>query len=270
MATIGLLAVIGSLWFWASPRGFDGFWNRNPLVAGIMKEHDLVEQKAKFVSIATYYPYFRYFAGIVAGIEQPRKEWMNNYYLGRPYIFYLYYLKVVEMFPGNDAGHFLLGYSEYYAGDVDLAREQFERSVELDPYLYWSYFDLAVICFRQGDYAKSAETLSHAFSFRKEFSLQILRQNFFYGQIWDNLADPPRVLGNNLNEGQEEGAILLTVYFVKIGKYDQALKLVHYIGQGSYRHQEIWRELYQKAVNKQSETGDIDRLIKEQVPVRLF
>jgi hypothetical protein len=62
----------------------------------------------------------------------------------------------------------------------------------------------------------------------------------------------------------------LAAYLVKAGRFEQALQIIQPIGQGTSWHQEIWGELYEKAVNKQSATNEIDRLIKEQIPVRLF
>jgi tetratricopeptide (TPR) repeat protein len=266
----GLLAVIFVLWFSLAPREFKTFWSRDPLVAEIIKEHNQVEQKSKLASISVYYPFFPYFAGIVVGIEHPRKEWMDTYYLGRPYIFSLYYGKVAEMYPDNDAGHYLLGYCEYYSGDIDMAREQFEKTIKLDPSFFWSYYNLGVIYFQQGNFFKSADILSKAFTFKKEITLNVLRQETFYGQIWSYIADPPQILGKDLDEGQEDAAFLLAAYLVKAGRFDQALQIIRPIGQGTAWHRELWGDLYEKAVNKQSTTNDIDRLIKEQIPVRLF
>jgi tetratricopeptide (TPR) repeat protein len=266
----GLLAVIFVLWFSLVPQEFKTFWSKNPLVMEIIKEHYQVEQKSKLASISAYYPFFPYFAGIVVGIEQPRKEWMYAYYLGRPYTFSLYYGKVAEMFPDNDAGHYLSGYCEYYSGKLDPARAQFEEAIRLNPYFFWSYYNLGVIYFQQGDFLKSADILSRTFTFKKEITLDILRQGAFYGQIWQNIANPPQILEKNLDEGQEDGALLLAAYLVKAGRFDQALQIIRPIAQGTSWHQELWGDLYEKAVNKQSVTNDIDRLIKEQIPVRLF
>jgi len=270
LTVLGACAIILAGWHQLMPGGFKSFWGKNPFVIELIREHDQVEQKSKIASVSIYYPYMPYFSGIVAGTEKPRKEWMNTYYSGQPFIFSLYYGKVTEMFPDNDAGHFLLGYCDYYSGDIDAARGQFERSMKINPYFFWTYYNLGVIYFEQGDFYKSAQVLSKAFAFKKEYTLEILRQGPFYGQIWRNIANPPQVLGRNLDEGEEDAAFLLAVYLVKSGREDQALGMIRPIGMGTSWHRELWEKLYKKAVSNQKETGDIDLLVHEQIPVRLF
>jgi hypothetical protein len=129
---------------------------------------------------------------------------------------------------------------------------------------------LGVIYFQQGDLFKSADILSKGLSVNKEYTLEILRQGAFYGQIWQYIADPQRILRRDLDEGQEDAAFLLTVYLVKAGKQAQALGIIRSIGQKTSWHQKLWEDLYQKAVSGQTETKDMDPLIKEQIPVRMF
>lgn len=240
------------------------------LGAEIKKEHNLVEQKAKAISIAYYYPYFPYFSGIVVGIEQPQKELIDTYYSGKPYIFHLYYQKAVEMFPDNDAAHYLLGFCEYYKGNPDAARLQFEKAVELNPAFFWAYYNLGIIYFQQKDFQKSATVLTKAVALNKQNTLDALHQGFFYGQIWQYIADTFKVVDNNLNEGQEDSLLLLTADFIKAKAYDQALEIIQSIARGNTWHQDIWDDLHQKALSRQSNTESTDRLIQERVTVRIF
>jgi tetratricopeptide (TPR) repeat protein len=142
MKILSCLAVVCALWFWLAPGNFKAVWSKNPIVIDMIKENNLAEQKSKIMAISYYYPYFPYFADIVAGSEQPKKEWMDGYYLGRPYIFQQYYQLAVDLFPEIDAPHFLLGYCAYYRGDPDTAGAQFEKTVNLNPYFFWSYYDI--------------------------------------------------------------------------------------------------------------------------------
>jgi tetratricopeptide (TPR) repeat protein len=269
LTSLSLLAFVFILWFCLDRKGFKAVLSKNPAVAAIIKEHNLVEEKSKIASILPYYPYLPYFAGIVIGIEQPKPEWMETYYLGKPYIFCQYYQKVIEMYPDNDAAHFLLGYSEYYLGNPTVALAQFERAIELNPAFFWSYYDLGAIYFKQGDFLKSAVILNKALSLNKVFTLRALSQGIFYWQIWRNIANPSQVLAMNLNEGQADAAFLLAAYFVKAGGFDQALQIIQSAGRGPW-HQELWEDLRKKAAGRQRATEDIDRLIQGQIPVRLF
>ena len=264
------LGVTQLSWFWLAPGNFKTVWAQNILVAHIIKEHALVEEKSKIVTVSYYNPYFDYFADIAAGTQQPNKAWMEGYYFGRPYIFHTYYHKAVDLFPNIDAVHYLLGFCEYYMGNPDVARVQYEKSMELNPYFFWSDYNLGVIYFQQGDFFKSAVVLSKAISLRKEISLAILRQSPFYRQIWRSIANPPQILGKNLIEGQADAALLLATCFVKAHMEPQALQIIQSIGKDSPWHRELWKELYKKASNKQALTDVFDHSIQEQIPVRLF
>jgi tetratricopeptide (TPR) repeat protein len=270
LASVGILAGTCLLWFLLAPQGFKTIWSKNPLVAEIIKEHDLVNEKAKVVAISYYYPTFSYFANIVFGSAQPEKELMESYYLGKPYIFHTYYQKAVDLFPDNDAAQYLLGYCEYYMGNAGIAAGHYEQSVDVNPYFFWSYYNLGVIYFQQGDFLKSAMILSKSLALRNEITLEILHQGPFYRQIWRLISGPPQILANNLRQGQADAALLLTACFVKAGAYNQALQIIQSFGPSIPWHQDLWQALRKKALSRQSATDDIDDSIQEQIPVRLF
>jgi tetratricopeptide (TPR) repeat protein len=267
---VGLLAASQLLWFCAAPQGFKTIWNKNFLVAEIVKEHDFVDQKAKLVAISYYFPTFQYFADIASGKEQPKKALMDGYHFGKPYIFYDYYQKSVDLLPERDEPHFLLGFCDYYLGNPDEAVVQYGKSMEINPYFFWSYYDLGVIYFQQGDFLSSATILNKALSLRKDITLSILYQSPFYRQIWHEMANLPQIFEINLSEGQEDTMLLLAACFVNAGGYDQALQIIQSVGKSNSWHQELWEKLHQKALLRQKSVDDIDRLIQEQIPVRLF
>ena len=256
-------------WFYISPGGFQSYWVKNPVVGEIIKQHNEVEHKYKILSIKYYYPYFNYFAAIAAGGQPPRADLIDSYFSGQPFIFRTYYQKVIQMFPENDAGHALLGFCEYYKGDLDAASAEYRDAIGLNPYFFWSYYNLGVIDFQKGRFLHSAQVLSRALSLDRAFTLELVHENSFYGQIWHYIIDPTRVVEANLIQGQQDAALLIAVYLVKAGQFDQALQLVQSM-QGRRWHQEFWQALYQKAINRQSDTSELDRLIDTQIPVRIF
>jgi tetratricopeptide (TPR) repeat protein len=243
---------------------------KNPIVAHIIREHDLVEEKSKMVTISYYFPNFDYFADIVSGAQQPKKDWMEGYYFGKPYIFHTYYQKTVDLFPDNGAAHYLLGFCEYYMGNQDVAVTQFEKSVEADPYFFWSYYNLGVIYFQQGKLRKSVEIMTKALSLSNEITLAIINRDSLFHQIWHKVANPSEVLERNVEEGQKDAVLVMTASFIKAGGYAQALKIMGTFKLSDAWHQELTHKLLQKATTHQSTTEDIDQSILDQVSVRLF
>jgi len=245
-------------------------WRNNPLVTEIIHEHDLIEQKSKLVAISYYYPYFPYFADIVSGVQPPKKEWMQGYYFGKPYIFAQYYQKASELLADNDAAHYLFGYCEYYLGSTDEATTQLELAAQLNPHFFWAYYNLGVIYFKQGDFLKSAMMLVQGLPLKKT-TLGLLSKRPFYWQIWRNIKNPPQVLIRNLDQGEQDAALLLAACYLKAGGYAQVLTICQsIISSGAVWHKDLWQELYQKALNKQSQADKFYILLQERIPVRLF
>ena len=180
-----------------------------------------------------------------------------------------YYKEAVILFPDVDVIHYLLGFCEYYRGDLVKASTEYEKTIQLNPDFFWSYYNLGVIYFKQGEWLKSTLVLNKAISLRKEITLVDLNQNPFYWQTWHYLNDPEKTLEINLSEGIEDAALLLAVCAVKEGIYDQALLIIRSVGHAGW-HQDLWKELQQKALQKQPTTSAWNSLLEEQVKVRLF
>lgn len=258
-----LLAVTQLSWLWMAPEDFKATWSKNSLVANIIKEHNSIQEKSKLLTLSYYATSFSYFANIINGTQEPDKDQMGG-------AIYTYYQMANQLLPDIDSAHYLLGYCEYYRGNLDEALAQYKRSIDLDPYFFWSYYNLGVIYFRQGDFLNSAEVLSRAFSLKNEITLGVLHQNPFYQQIWRYIDDPGPILESNLSEGQKDAALLLADCLVRAGAGPQALQIIQHVGQSGPWHQELWKRLNKKVLSRSSALDDLDRLIQEQIPVRLF
>jgi len=257
-----MLGLTQFIWYWMAPGNFKAVWKKNPLVAHMIKEHNIVEGKSKFVTLSYSNPNFVYFAKIVSGDLQPQIALQAGYPA--------YYSEAAGLFPDNDAIHYLLGFCEYYQGDGDGARAQYEKSVELNPDFFWVYYNLGVMYFKRGELLKSALILNKAISLRKDRTIVDLNQNPFYWQIWHHLDNPGQILQSNLSEGIEDAALLLAACLVKKGMYDQALQIIQSVGQANPWHGDLWRQLHQKAINRQPLGHELVGSLQEQVQVRLF
>jgi len=187
--SIVVVALIGAL----------SLFTLNPL-GKLSGEHAAVEQKAKWMTLAYDYPFLMYFARIVAGLDEPAPELMEGYRFGRPYIFKTYYQKAVDLFPDSDAAHYLLGFCEYYLGNSPKAAMEFEKSLKLNPRFFWSYYNLATIYAQEGQLPKSKELIRQASLLNMQENLDILRQDYFYRQIWSYTSNPQLMLEDNLKK----------------------------------------------------------------------
>ena len=255
------LALSQVAWFWIAPGNFKAIWKKNPVVDHIIKENIRVQAKSKLVTLSYWAPNFEYLSKVVSGDMQPNIAMQAGYPA--------YYKEAVILFPDVDVIHYLLGFCEYYRGDLVKASTEYEKTIQLNPDFFWSYYNLGVIYFKQGEWLKSTLVLNKAISLRKEITLVDLNQNPFYWQTWHYLNDPEKTLEINLSEGIEDAALLLAVCAVKEGIYDQALLIIRSVGHAGW-HQDLWKELQQKALQKQPTTSAWNSLLEEQVKVRLF
>ncbi len=239
------------------------------LIKHMIKEHQLVNEKSKIITISYYFPHFPYFADIVSGEKQPNKELMDGYHFSRPYIFHTYYQRAVDLLTDNDSARYLLGFCDYYMGQGKEAQKHYEKALEINKYFFWVYYNLGIIYFQEQDYLRSATVLTNALRLNKNITLEILHQSAFYRQIWRNLPNPPQVLESNLQEGFQDAAFLLASCYLKAGGFDPALQLVGSLGQNQY-HQDIGRVVQKMALSHQRSSDELERLIKVYIPIRLF
>ncbi len=264
-------SVIGlGLWLILAPGGFKAFWAQTPLIAEIIREHNEVEQKTRNITIQIYTSFFPYLAGIAAGKEQPAAEKMDGYYQGQPYIFRQYYQKVAQMYPETDAGHYLLGYCEFYRGDPETARREWTKSIVLNPAFFWPYYNLAVMAFQEGDLAESAAYLVKGLNVDPGATLEALRQGGFYWQIWQHIGDPGRVIENNLNQGRLDALMMLAFDFMDARSFAQAEGIIKLISVQNTWHQQVWDLLKQDLRGHLKPSAQERKMLQQLVPVRLF
>ncbi len=246
-------------------------WLCGPSLKGyIVREQERVDDKSKIMAMGYYRPNFAYFAGIVAGTERPSAELMRGYHFGKPYIFDDYYGMVTENFPNQDAGHALAAFTAYYKGELAKARLHYERAIEINPHFFWPYYNLGVIYYEQKEYAKAANVLTKSLVLNQGMSLGILHEDPFYRQILKSVPDPQRVVEEDLSQGMVDAALLLAVCYLKAGAREQARTIVASFDQPGVWHRELWDQLKKVMLGQNTFTEGLDRMVHEQVPVRLF
>jgi len=245
-----------------------------PLSAHIKYQRQLVEAKSKFMTIEYNRPYFPYFASIVAGRSVPEGDLMEGYHFGTSYNFNYYFSMAIDFFPGDDAAQSLLGYGLYYQGNLENAKDHYEKALKINPDFWWHNYNLAVIYFNKGDFNNSGLLLTKALSLDHQGSLKYIQNSFFYRRIWQFIQDPGVVLANNLNQATENALLMLTVCYLRMNERSQARQLVQQvIATGFGLHKDRWRELAKiakkdkmQAQELQIETQSVDTLAR----VRIF
>jgi tetratricopeptide (TPR) repeat protein len=88
---------------------------------------------------------------------------------------YLTYFQLAAQYMPNDfASHYLLAISLHAKGDSAEAVKSYQRSIEANPYFFWSYYNLGVLLWNQGQKDQARKLWSMATRLPPELTIKSL------------------------------------------------------------------------------------------------
>lgn len=99
--------------------------------------------------------------------------------------FIAYYRTLTEVLPkpvSADA-HAMLGFCYFHQGKTDEALANYTRSLEQNPVFLSTYFNLALLHVRAGNYAQASELISRMMTLTPELTLRIIASSKIYTDI---------------------------------------------------------------------------------------
>ncbi len=115
---------------------------------------------------------------------------------------YLAYYKTVDAYiPGRDDAKAMMGFCYYYMGNDKKALSAYKRSVDLNPYFFWSHYNLGVIHLQNRHYGQAAEFFRKAIAIKPQVTLKIISSSKLYREILSGIDNPRDVIGRNLKQG---------------------------------------------------------------------
>ena len=113
--------------------------------------------------------------------------------------------------PPSSALYDILG--EIYArlGDRSQAIDYYQKSVDLNPYFFWSQYNLGVLYIHSGQYAQASEHLKKALQSKPEIAVTVFSQSKIYQQLFARMDDPNIQLQQGLELGYKDCYKLLVL-----------------------------------------------------------
>ncbi|MBF0533243.1 MAG: hypothetical protein HQL23_09165 [Candidatus Omnitrophica bacterium] len=234
LAVVYVLFIAGGLWLSrlmlaqaGSPRQFPGAALIGQLNGQKQKSQDTV----KLITLSNYTPAMDQMAKVIGNEEKQNQQLTLEYRNLRR----AYYEKAVEFFPQMEDFQALYGFCLYYDQRRQEAKQAYTASLVLNPYLFWSYYDLAVIAFEEQDYGTVVGLLSRAMQINPEITVKVINLSSIYRQIWRHLSNPGEIIAGDIESAQKDAVRMLMLALWHLGQYEQIVKLSAAAGQKGWQ-----------------------------------
>lgn len=119
-----------------------------------------------------------------------------------------YFHLVNEAMPENTDGMLMLGYLDQITGNELQAGVLLKEAYRSDPQFFFIEYDLALLLFKQGDYAQSADLLQKALAIPPEQTLHQMMDSVIYRQIFSSISDKSDIIVG-LQQAYHDAYVLL-------------------------------------------------------------
>lgn len=194
-------------------------WGRlSPLGQHIAKEQTRARYRMRGISMSFFVPSFESLSQAVAQEQSLPGDQLAPYMR--------YYEKVIEFYPEIAEAYALLGYCYFHQGDSYTALEYFQKAHHLQPYSFWTNYNLGILYWKQQNMAKTIEHLSIAAKIPLPVTLKKIHTSSLYQGIWKEYAHPEQRITTLLQKGYAQTYALLGSILVRQGQQKTAAMLI--------------------------------------------
>src|SRR6185503_5122654 len=132
-----------------------------------------------------------------------------------------YYEKVVNYLPKLADAHGMLGFSYYYLNEPEKALKEYEKAGVLNPHFFFFQYNLGVIHFLRGDYAKAAGYFETARQKKAELALLAIKSGIEYQRALLGVTNLGELIMVKMKSAYTECYRLLVVSHLKQQHYKE-------------------------------------------------
>lgn len=162
--------------------------------------------------------------------------------------YFLYYKKLVEVFPQRADSHGMVGYCYYYKGQESRAIKAFHRAIEINPYFLPFHYNLGIIYFRHGQYREAMEAFQKSLEPDIAFNLKFIAyaykiyQPFLKGmtpseveaKVKDNITNSYKMLVMSAYQLKDYELMFQSAFAALKDNIDADVFFYYYAGLGAY------------------------------------
>lgn len=141
--------------------------------------------------------------------------------------------------PLNSDAYALTGFCVYRQGQADGALSSYRRALELNPGYATTYYNLAVLYFKAGDYANAADLISRMMAMNREASLSVIATSKFYLDILRDRHGMDPFL--ELNKTYAEAMRVLVISQYRLGKFPELANAARFAVASGFEPAEVFQ-----------------------------
>jgi len=151
----------------------DGFVNRFFTPEAVKREN--VQNKAMMTTINHYRPDLQLWKNFILHQIPPDKNFLRDSVK--------YYDAIIGYAPQMAEAYHLLGLGHHFLGENHAALGNQHKAVLLNPNFFWAWYNLGVMEYQEGKFAKAAESFQRALALRPEFVGKVLVSSRIFVEI---------------------------------------------------------------------------------------
>ena len=206
---------------------------QNPLAHFIQSERQSVLEKSKSTTLNLYMPKSFY----PLYLSDPK----ISYNSGHLWDYVRYFQQVVEALPASYAAdaNAMLGFCYFHQKKFKESYDSYSRSLEQNPAFLWTYYNLALIEFKAGNYDKTVFLLDLMFKLNPEISIKVISSSKIYADV---LRGHRGVFDFSieLKETCGDAMRMSVISLYQLKKYSEVLSAVQYAISSGFEPKEVF------------------------------
>ena len=137
-----------------------------------------------------------------------------------------YYQKVIDNVPYfKGESYAMLGFCYERLGEYQKAIQAYEKSIQLSPSFFWTYYDLGIIYFRQRQYKEARDYFQKALHQPLAMAVQIpLSSKIFRDILYLGTGETKFDFKGSIDQGYHRAFVLLILSDQKLGDYSAMMQ----------------------------------------------
>ena len=147
--------------------------------------------KARNLILGYQTPDFQRLAYDILNQQLFTSDELQNYRIDDHYLPYLpFYEKGSELFPDSFEMYYFKGVCYLWLGRLEEAKDSLHKALVINPYFFWTYYNLALLYLRDGQPTPAIHLLSIAENLPIETTESAIREIQAFAIIWFYMTEP--------------------------------------------------------------------------------
>lgn len=175
----------------------------------------------------------------------------------------LYFRALAQKLPAplSADAHAMLGFCHYHQHKTAEALSSYMTSLEINPIFLWTYFNLALIHFRDGNYEQSVALVERMMSMNPELSLRVITSSKIYTDI---LRDQSGFdLAGEVKKTYADALRIAVISQYRLKNFPQVVETARYAIQSGFGPPEVFNNYASLATGSEQDRRQAEALFKE-------